>query len=174
MTFIGKILVIVLMAMSLVLLGISMVTLTTATDWKAAIGKENEAKRKVEGQLTEAKGKLDDVKGRMDVAQKDRAGATKAVNDQIAAHQAEIQKDRDATKKAQDTLLAHQSETKSTLDVVKTRNDEIIKLREQVAAVNEQAAKFKVRQEELEAEVVNLDRMLDAARRNSSQISKSH
>ena len=173
MTFAGKILVIVIMAMSLVFLGISTVSLTTAIDWKATIAKQNKANQEIQTQLTTAQADLQNFKGRLDVAQKEHAGAVKPIDDRIAALKAEDQKDRTAIEEAQKTLLKHQGDAKGALEDVKGKNDDIIKLREERDAVDEQARKFKARQEELDAEIVNLRRMLDAAKTNSSQIHQS-
>lgn len=174
MTFIGKILVIVIMAVSIVFLGISTVTLTTATDWKAAIKAENEEIGRLNARLTPAKAALADFQARLADAQKQRAVASKAVEDRIKVIQAEDQKDRASIEQASKALVEREGNAKSTLEEVKVRNDEIIKLREQVAAVTEQSRQFKARGDELEAEIVNVRRMLDSAERNTAQISKSH
>ncbi len=174
MTFAGKILVIVIMAMSLVFLGISTVALTTATDWKRAIGDQNKANQEIEGQLQKAVAERDAFKGKLEIAQKDHAAATKPIENQITNLKAEDKQGREAIKKGQETLLQHQSETKNALEDTSNKNKDIIQLRVEDAAIAEQAKKFKARQEEIDAEIANLKRMLDAVKTNSSQISKSH
>ena len=174
MTFAGKILVIVIMAMSLVFLGISTVALTTATDWKRAIGDQSKANQEIDGQLQKTVAERDAFKGKLDIAQKEHAGATKPIENQIQALQAEEKQGREAIRKGQETLLQHQSETKNALEDASNKNKDIIQLREEDAAIAEQAKKFKVRQEEIDAEITNLRRMLDAAKTNSSQIHQSH
>ncbi len=174
MTFAGKILVIVIMAMSLVFLGISTVALTTATDWKRAIGEQNKANQEIDGQLQKAAADRDAFKAKLEIAQKDHAGATKAIENQIVALNAEDKQGRDTIKKAQETLLQHQSETKNALEDAGTKNKDIIQLRAEDAAIAEQVKKFRTRQEEIDAEIANLRRMLDAAKTNTSQITKTH
>jgi len=174
MTFAGKILVIVIMAMSLVFLGISTVSLTTARDWKAEIARQSKANQELQTQLTTAQADLQNFQGRLAAAQKEHAGATKAIDGGIAALKADDQKDRNAIDEAQKTLQKHQGDAKTALEDTKGKNEDIIKLRQEVEAVNEQARKFRVRQEELDAEIVNIRRMLDAAKTNSSQIHQSH
>ncbi|HEY2154025.1 MAG TPA: hypothetical protein VGH33_00245 [Isosphaeraceae bacterium] len=174
MTFAGKILVIVIMAMSLVFLGVSTVALTTATDWKRAIGEQNKANQEIEGQLQKAVADRDAFKGKLDIAQKDHAAATRPIENQIKALQAEEKQGREAIRKGQEDLLKHQSETKNFLEDASNKNKDIIQLRTEDAAIVEQARKFKTRQEEIDAEIANLRRMLDAARTNTSQITRSH
>lgn len=174
MTFAGRILVIVIMAMSLVFLGISTVSLTTATDWKTAIGDQNKANQEIQKDLTAVTGERDAFKAKLEVARKEHASAVAPIEAQIKKLQDEDRQGREAIKAAQETLLKHQSEAKAALEDVQGKNGEIIKLREEVAAVNEQARKFRLRQEEIDAETVNLRRMLEAVKTNSSQISQSH
>jgi chromosome segregation ATPase len=174
MTFAGKILVIVIMAMSLVFLGISTVALTTATDWKKAIADQSKANQEIDGQLQKAVAERDAFKGKHDVAQKEHAAAAKPIENQIVALKAEDKQGRDAILKGQETLLQHQSETKTALEDASNKNKDIIQLRTEDTAIAEQAKKFKTRQEEIDAEITNLRRMLDAAKTNASQITKSH
>src|SRR4051812_40476426 len=64
MTFVGKILVIVIMAFALLFLGISTVVFTTHTNWKQA----TDAAKK---QVTELTGKTRDLTAAVDAAKKD-------------------------------------------------------------------------------------------------------
>ena len=173
MTFAGKILVIVIMAMSLVFLGISTVSLTTATDWKTAIARQNKANQEIQAQLTTAQGDLQNFQARLAAAQKEHTGAVRPIDDQIKKLADDTQKDRSAIEEAQKTLLKHETDAKGALEDVKGKNDDIVKLRQERDAIDEQARKFKARQEELESEIVNLRRMLDAAKINSSQVHQS-
>jgi chromosome segregation ATPase len=173
MTFAGKILVIVIMAMSLVFLGVSTVALTTSTDWKKAIGDQNKANQDIQTDLTRVEGERDAFKAKLDLAQKERAAATKAIEAQIVALTTEAKQGRDTLAKSDATLLQHQTDAKNALEDVKNKNADIIKLREEVAAVTEQANKFRARQEEYDSEIASLRRMLDAAKTNASQINQS-
>jgi chromosome segregation ATPase len=172
-TFAGKILVIVITAMSLVFLGISTVALTTATDWKKAIGDQNKANQEIQAELTRASAERDDYLARLKTAQQEHAGATKAIEDQIVRLTAETRQGQEAIAKADEALIKHQADAKAALQDVETKNQDIVKLRAEVAAVEEQASKFKARQEEFDAEIANLRRMLDAARINAGQIQQT-
>ena len=172
MTFAGKILVIVIMAMSLVFLGISTVALTTSTDWKGAIARQNKANQEIQGQLTVAQGDLQNFQGRLEIAKKEHAGALGPIDAQIKKLRDDDRKDQGTIEEASKTLLQHESEAKTALEDVQNKNNDIIKLRQDVEAVTEQSRKFKTRQEEIDAEIVNLRRMIDAAKTNSTQISQ--
>jgi chromosome segregation ATPase len=172
MTFAGKILVIVIMAMSLVFLGISTVALTTSPDWRTAIKNQNKANQDLQGQLTVAQGDLQNFQGRLEIAKKEHAGALGPIETQTKKLRDDDRKDQGTTEEASKTLLQHESEAKTALEDVKNKNEDIIKLRQDVEAVTEQGRKFKTRQEEIDAEIVNLRRMIDAAKINSTQISK--
>jgi chromosome segregation ATPase len=173
MTFAGKILVIVIMALSLVILGVSTAALVTATDWKKAIADQNKANGEIQAQLTTVTGERDAFKAKFDVAKKEHDSAVLPIEAQIKKLQEEDRQGREAIKAAQETLLKHQSETKTTLEDVQNKNKDIVQLRAEVDAVNEQARKFRQRQEEIDAEIVNLHRMLDAAKTNANQVNKS-
>jgi chromosome segregation ATPase len=170
MTFAGKILVIVMMAMSLIFLGISTVALTTSTDWKAAIARQNKANQEIQAQLTTAQADLQNFQGRLETAKKEHAVALGPVDAQIKKLRDEEKTGQATIEESSKTLLKHESEAKGTLEDVKTKNDDIIKLRQDVESVSEQGRQFQTRQEELDAEIVNLQRMLDAAKINTSQI----
>ena len=66
MTFIGKILVIVVMVFSLIFLGISTVSLSTAKNWAVRIEKEQTAVKEFQKKLTDAKVQADLVKKALD------------------------------------------------------------------------------------------------------------
>lgn len=174
MTFAGKILVIVMMAMSLVFLGISTVALTTSADWKGAIGRQNKANQEIQGQLTVAQGDLQNFQGRLEIAKKEHAGALGPIDTQIKKLKDDNRKDEATIEDASKTLLKHESDAKGALEDVSSKNGDIIKLRQDVEAVSEQGRKFKTRQEQLDAEIVNIRRMIDAAKKNSTQINQSH
>jgi chromosome segregation ATPase len=173
MTFIGKIFVVVITAFSLIMLGISTVALTTATDWKAEIKKLDTEKGRLQPLLTAAQASENDAKSRYETAKKEHAGAINPVVAKIAGLEGDIKKAQDDTAVARDELTKKQSATKASLEEVKTRTDEIVKLREQDAALKTQRGKFEGRQSELNAELVNVKRMVQAAETNAAQIGQS-
>jgi chromosome segregation ATPase len=173
MTFIGKIFVVVITAFSLIMLGISTVVLTTATDWKAEIKKLDTEKGRLQPLLTAAQASENDAKSRYETAKKEHAGAINPVVTKIAGLEGDIKKAQDDTAVARDELTKKQSATKGSLEEVKTRTDEIVKLREDDAALKTQRGKFEGRQTELNAELVNIKRMVQAAETNAAQIGQS-
>jgi chromosome segregation ATPase len=173
MTFIGKIFVVVITAFSLILLGISTVVLTTATDWRAEIKKLDAEKGRLQPLLTAAQASENDAKSRFETAKKEHAGAINPVLAKIAGVEGDTRKAHDDTAAAREELAKKQSATKGSLEEVKTRTDEIVKLREQDAAVKTQRGKFEGRQSELNAELVNIKRMVQASETNATQLGQS-
>ena len=74
MTSLGKIFVVVITAFSLLLLGVSTVVLTTATDWRAEIKKLDTEKSRLQPLMTAAQASENDAKSRYETAKKERAG----------------------------------------------------------------------------------------------------
>jgi chromosome segregation ATPase len=174
LTTVGKIFVILITAVSLILLGVSTVALTTATDWKAELKKHSETEGKLKGQLTVSEASAADAKKRLETSVADRKTATKAIDNKIAGHEQDTKKLYTDTAATHASLAKQQAEALSNLQEVQARTGDIVKLREQVAAVVAQLGKFASRQGELNAEIVNTRRMVQAAETNSSQISQSH
>src|SRR5437588_13080433 len=106
MTFVGKILVIVIMAFALLFLGISTVVFTTHTNWKEATAKE---KKKVD----ELGKKSSDLTAAVDAAKKQLNDATEAHKQEVAQAATRIKTLEDETKQLQNDVTA----TRSKLEV---------------------------------------------------------
>jgi hypothetical protein len=170
MTFVGKILVIVIMACSLLFLGISTVVFTTAKNWKVA----TEAEKKKVGDLTQ---KLSDSQKGVQAAQIDLDAAK--VN--FAALQAQLDNRikllEDENKRSQDQITASRGQvgtaeesSKVALKEAEARREETFKLREQKSTVEKQANEFKLRQAELNDRIRELERILETATKNNSDL----
>src|SRR5215831_3607168 len=91
MTFVGKILVIVIMAFALLFLGISTVVFTTHTNWKEAIDKQWKPKvADLQKKNTEFAAQLDVAKKDLDKAQVEYKSAIDTQEKKIAGLDAEI------------------------------------------------------------------------------------
>jgi len=170
MTFVGKILVIVIMAFALLFLGISTVVFTTAKNWMVATKAEQK--------------KVDDMKKKLDVAQAQSDSAKKGLEeahsdfDQMKKNlttQLSGLKDENARNSTQITAvrsqLAAAAETaKSTLVEVTARREQTTLLRNQKAAVEKQANEFKLHQADLTDRIRELERGLDTATRNNADL----
>ncbi len=65
MTYVGKILVLLIMAMSLVFLGVSVTAFVTATNWKEATAKKDADLKKVQGQLATRESEKKDLEAKL-------------------------------------------------------------------------------------------------------------
>lgn len=170
MTYVGKILVIAIMAFSLIFLGISTVVFTTAKNWKIAT---EEQKKKV-GDLTK---KLSDAEAGVQAAQKDLDAAKANFTALQAQLENQIKLLEDENKRSQDQITTargqvgiSESTAKTALDESEARRHETMQLREQKSAVEKQANEFKLRQAELNDRIRELERILETATKNNSDL----
>jgi hypothetical protein len=170
MTYVGKILVIVIMAFSLIFLGISTVVFTTAKNWKTAT---EEQKKKV-GDLTK---KLNDAQAGVQAAQKDLEAAkggfaalAKQLDDKIKLLEDENKRSQDQITTARGQVGIAQTNAKTALDDADARRKETMLLRDQKSAVEKQANEFKLRQAELNDRIRELERVLETATKNNADL----
>jgi hypothetical protein len=170
MTFVGRILVLVITALALVFLGVSTVVFTTATNWKAA--KDAESKK-----VNDLQVKARDLQSQLDGLQKDKTAAEtvhkeamKQQDNQVASLNNNIQQLGAEIKEARTALETAQQNAKLALDDATARKGETDKLREQKLAVEKQANEYKLRQTELNDKIRELSRMLETATNNANDL----
>ena len=170
MTQVGKILVLVIMAFSLIFLGISTMVFVTSKNWKDATAKKDAEVKKIKGELSNEQAKLAEAKKNLEDAQTVAQQATtkfeshiKTLEDQNKRDLAQIQQVR------QDLAVAQQS-ARSSLEEVDSRRKETTLLRDQKAAVEKQANEYQLRQAELNDKIRELERMLDTATKNNTDL----
>jgi len=83
MTHVGKILVLVIMAFSLVFLGTSTVVFVTSRNWKTATEQQKQEVAKVKKKFDEAQAVADAAKNELAAAQANAQAATKALENRI-------------------------------------------------------------------------------------------
>jgi len=170
MTYVGKILVIVIMAFSLIFLGISTVVFTTAKNWRTAT---EEQKKKV-SDLTK---KLNDAQAVVQAAEKELTAAkggfdalAQQLNDKIKLLEDENKRSQDQITAARGQVGIAQTNAKTALDDADARRKETMLLREQKSAVEKQANEFKLRQADLTDRIRELERVLDTATKNNADL----
>jgi multidrug efflux pump subunit AcrA (membrane-fusion protein) len=170
MTFVGKILVIVIMAFALLFLGISTVVFTTASNWKAETEKQrqrvNELDRKNRDATELVKERDEELKkARLehDAAKKDLQNRVASLEDEIQRLQADVTTTRGALETAQ-------TNARTALDEADSRRKETDLIREQKSAVEKQANEFKLRQTELVEKIRELTRQLETATTNNKDL----
>jgi len=137
MTFVGKILVIVIMVFALLFLGFSAVVFTTSTNWKEATGKERQ-------KVTDLSSKTRDLTAAVEAAKKDaekaksdhqselEAAATriKTIEDAIKTAEAEVSAVRTKLEVAQEsakTSLAEAAENRKETELLRGQKSEVEK-----------------------------------------------
>jgi len=170
MTFVGRILVIAIMAFSLVFLGISTVVFTTAKNWKVAT---EEQKKKV-GELSK---KLSDAQAGVQAAQKEldaskvNFGALQAqLDNRIKLLEDENKRSQEVITEARGKVGEFETSAKTALAEATARRNETLQLREQKSGVEKQANEFKLRQAELNDRIRELERILETATKNNSDL----
>ncbi|WP_165064609.1 coiled-coil domain-containing protein [Paludisphaera rhizosphaerae] len=170
MTTVGKILVLLIMAFSLMLAAISSVVFTTSKNWKAAADAE---KKKV----TELTSKINDANSQVAAAKKDLEGETakyetlaKQLNDKIAAVEAQNLTAQQQITTAAGQVATAQQNAKTALDEAEANRKETTQLREMKSEVEKQANEFKLHVAELNDKIREMERALEAATKNNTDL----
>jgi len=170
MTYVGKILVIVIMACSLLFLGISTVVFSTATDWRAATSKAQTELSALQKKQSDALASLEASKTEFTRAKTQHDASAKALKDQIAALEADRDRALGEMTEARKNLEVASQTAKTSLDQALALRNETNLLREQKSAVEKQANDFKIRQTELNDRIRELTRMLETATNNARDL----
>ncbi len=171
-TFIGKILVIVIMVVSLIFLGISTVAYSTSKNWLTASGpdtkKIDELKKKlqtVQQDVDTAKKGLEDAKAAVDAE-------TKVLTGRLATLEEENKRDLEKIAASREQLVTAQKTARETLDEVQAKREQIQKLHQQQIAVDKQASEYRRYQTELNDRVRELERILEPANKHRAELKK--
>jgi septal ring factor EnvC (AmiA/AmiB activator) len=170
MTHVGKILVLVIMAFSLLFLGISTVVFSTAKNWKTATEEQKKEVEKVKQKLSDAQAKADAAKKELADAQGAAAEATKQLNNRIRELENQNKLDLDQITNVRSQLVKAQESAKAALDEVEAKRNETTLLRSQKSVVEKQANDFKLRQAELNDRIRELERMMESATKNNADL----
>jgi hypothetical protein len=170
MTFVGKILVLVITALAMVFLGISTVVFSTATNWKAETDKQKKAVQKLQLETNDLKAKITGLEKDKTDAETAHKDAAKALENKIAGLQADIDQARKDKEQSVTALEVAQQSAKTSLDEATAFKQDSDLLREQKRAVEKQANDFKLNQTELNDKIRELERMLQTARNNEKDL----
>src|SRR4051812_33151174 len=130
MTFVGKILVIVIMAFALMFLGISTVVFTTATNWKQETTKAKEKVAELQRANTDASTRLQTLTADFAKAQASHATAKQALDTRIAQLNSDIERIRNEVTAARGEVVTAQQNARTSLDEAEARRKETELLRE--------------------------------------------
>lgn len=170
MTFVGKILVILIMAFSLVFLGVSIVTFKTAVNWKDETRKQQEAVQKVRTQVASATEQAKDAQTKLDVATKDHAKLISEKEARIADLDKQIKAASEEALRAQTSLETAQANAKQALDAAAARKSQIDVLTETTARAQTQANQINAQNLELTDRIRILEREKATAEQNAKDL----
>ncbi len=167
MTYVGKILVLLIMAMSLVFLGVSVTAFVTVTNWKEAHKKSQDDLKKVQGQLATSNSEKSDAKAELDKAKSEFAAQAKKYDDQIAAQAADLTTAKGQITQLNTTLTDAQANATLAVAEAQARTGEMTQLRTQLSASIDSGNKLKIEQTEKNTQILTLQRQLDASERSA-------
>jgi hypothetical protein len=167
MTYVGKILVLLIMAMSLVFLGVSVTAFVTVTNWKQAHANVQNDLKKVQGQLATRDSEKKDAESRLEQTKSELATTTKKYDDQVAAQVAELNTARGEITQLRTTLTDAQANAALAVAEAQARTQEMTGLRGQLSASIDSGNKLKIEQTEKNVQILTLQRQLEASERSA-------
>lgn len=170
MTFVGKILVILIMAFSLAFLGVSTVVFSTAKNWKEASGKQAEEIKKLQGQLRDAQTKVTDAEGKLKGAKEEHTKEIAARDTRIAALDTAIKDAEGEMTQARSQLEVAQKNAQVALAEATARKGEIDVLNETLGKAQTQANQFSAQNIELTDQIRTLEREKATAEQNARDL----
>ena len=173
MTFVGKILVIVIMVFALLFLGISTMVFVTETNWKDATAKEKTKVSELTKKISDAGEAVKAAEIQLKTAKETHTTEVKRLTDTVAAREEEIKRAQNEITQVRTALETAQQSARTALDEAAARKGETDQLRAQKSAVEKQANEFKVRQTELNDKIREQQRMLETASRNLKDLRDS-
>jgi len=158
MTFVGKILVIVIMAFALLFLGISTVVFTTATNWKDATAKERTKKDQLQKSFQDVQATVEAKKKEYEQAKSEHTAAVAQNDSRIKALENDVKTLNDETTSVRTNLEKAQQNAVTALAEAAERRKETEQLREQKSAVEKQSNEYKLQQTDLNDKIRELER----------------
>ncbi len=173
MTFVGKILVILIMAFSLVFLGVSTVVFTTATNWKDRSEKQKTEIGKVQGNLRDADAKVKDAQGKLEAAKAEHTTQLNERNIRITDLTKQVADANNEMTQARSQLELAQKNAEVALAEATARKGEIDTLTETLAKAQTQANQFSTQNIELTDQIRIIDREKTTAEQNAKDLRKT-
>jgi chromosome segregation ATPase len=170
MTQVGKILVLVIMAFSLMFLAISTMVFVTSKNWRTETAKKADEVNKVKKSLADVQAELGKAKKDLEDAVASKNQATAALENRIRTLEDQTKQDLAQITSVREQLATQLQSAKTALDEVESRRKETMLLRDQKSAVEKQANEYQLRQADLNDKIRELERMLDTATRNNSDL----
>jgi chromosome segregation ATPase len=142
----------------------------TSKNWKQETEKQKTEVAKVKKNLGETQALVDAAKKELADAQSQAATATKQLSDRIRHLEDENKRDLEQITDIREKLTKAQESAKSALEEAGAKREETALLRTQKSAVEKQANEFKLRQADLTDKIRELERIIETATRNNTDL----
>jgi hypothetical protein len=170
MTYVGKILVILIMAFSLIFLGVSTVVFTTAKNWKEETGKLKTQMGDLQKKLNDSSTALTKAGEELKAAQAAREEVTKNLQGRIDELTGQNSSSQKELTEQRTTVATSQQAMNAALAEAGANKSETDQLRKILADVQQQANAYKLRQTELDDQIRILQRQLETATSNNRDL----
>ena len=167
MTFVGKILVITIMAFALVFLALSTVVFSTSRNWMVATKAEQVKVEDVKKKLNDAKAASEAAKKSLEDLKAQCDQEKKAAENSLASQVDENKRNLAQIQTARGQLAVAQQTAKSALEEAQAKINEAAQLRIQLSAAEKQGNEYKLNQAELNDKIRDLTRGLETATKNN-------
>lgn len=169
-TFAGKILVIVIVALSLSFLGISAVVFTTSKDWRTETKDEKAKIDDLKKKLTDAASLAETAKKELEDAKREFEAQSKQLGDRLTALEEENKRDLVSIAETHGQIDKAQQSAHGILEQVQVQRKAVDALLAEKKAVQEQASAYSLHQDELTDRIREVERLLDAATNHKSSL----
>jgi len=158
MTFVGKILVVLISLLAMIFLGVSVVVFSTATNWQEATKKERTKVADFQKKNSDIDAQLKQEQANLEKAKADHAAAVKLAETRIETLQNEIKQAQAEVTTAQGALEKLNQSNAVALAEAAQRRTETEQIRGQKSEVEKQANEFKIQQTDLIDKIRELER----------------
>lgn len=173
MTFVGKILVIVITAFALFFAALSTVVFTASTNWREAHDAQAKKNQDLSKKITDAENELKTRESELTKEIQDRDQNLEALKAQIATIQNELQSlQTENTRLRTDNEVAQQT-SKTAVEEAQALAAETATIRENFQAAQKQANDLKARQTQLTQDLYDLQRKFDTATQQNKDLRES-
>lgn len=173
MTFVGKILVIVILAFALFFLALSTVVFTASNNWQADYTNVDGQLKEVQGKLQTANNDLAAQKAASDAEVADRDARISALDAQSTGLTNEIQTLQTDLTSLKTQVEEAQRTTQTQVQLAASATQEATQLRGQFQAAQKVANDYAAQQSELNAKIFELERQLNTATQNNTDLRNS-
>lgn len=170
MTFVGKILVIVILAFALFFLALSTVVFTASNNWRTAHAEVTKRRDELQQQLNTAQSDLAAQKAALDKEIADRDARIAALEAQGTSLANQIQALQTDTTSLRTQVEEAQRTSQTQAQLAQATTAEAQQLREQFQAAQKVANTYAARQSELNEQIFLLERQLETATKNNDDL----